>query len=78
MTPGEALRSATYDAARFLAGEAADFGEIAPGKRADLLLVDGDPVADVAAADRIRAVFLDGVRLERYPRAAAARIDPGE
>jgi imidazolonepropionase-like amidohydrolase len=69
MTPGEALRSATYDAARFLAGEKADFGEIVPGKRADLLLVDGDPVADVAATDRIRAVFLDGVRLERHPRA---------
>lgn len=69
MTPGEAIRAATSDAARFLAGDAADFGEISGGKRADLLLVDGDPVADIAAVDRIRAVFLDGVRLDRQPRA---------
>ncbi len=67
MTPGEALRAATYDNARFLSGTAADFGEISLGSRADLLLVDGDPVADVTAVDHLRAVFLDGVRLRRNP-----------
>jgi imidazolonepropionase-like amidohydrolase len=72
MTPGEALRAATVDAARFLAADAADFGEIAPGKRADLLLVDGDPTASLDAVDRIRAVFLGGVKLERRAR---SRID---
>ena len=65
MTAGEALRAATSDAARFLAGEGADFGEISPGKRADLLIVEGDPVADIGAVDHIRDVFLDGVRLVR-------------
>ncbi len=68
LTPGEALRAATVDNARFLAGPDADFGEIAPGKRADLVLVDGDPVADIGATMHIASVVLDGVVLERRPR----------
>ena len=68
MSPGEALRAATWDNAHFLAGEAADFGEIAPGKRADLVLVRGNPLAEIGAADQIERVFLDGVALERHPR----------
>jgi imidazolonepropionase-like amidohydrolase len=67
MTPGEALRAATYESARFLSGAEADFGQISLGSRADLLLVDGDPVADITALDHLRAVFLDGVRLQRNP-----------
>jgi imidazolonepropionase-like amidohydrolase len=67
MTPGEAVRAATYESARFLSGPDADFGEISLGKRADLLLVDGDPVADVATLDHPRAVFLDGVLLRTHP-----------
>ncbi|HZP40801.1 MAG TPA: amidohydrolase family protein [Candidatus Binatia bacterium] len=70
LTPGEALRTATWENARFLAGEGADFGELAPGKRADLLLVDGDPTADPTVLDRIAAVWLDGARLLRHPRPA--------
>jgi len=65
MTPGEALRAATYENARFLSGADADYGEIALGKRADLVLVDGDPVTDLAALDHPRAVFLEGVALRR-------------
>lgn len=70
LTPGEALRTATWENARFLAGDAADFGEIVPGKRADLLLVAGDPLADVTALERIDGVWLDGTALVRHPRAA--------
>ena len=68
MTPGEALRAATHDNARFLAGAQADFGDVAPGQRADLVLVDGDPSADIAAAQRITHVWLDGVELLRHAR----------
>ena len=68
MTAGEALRAATYDNARFLAGTQADFGEVAPGQRADLVLVDGDPTADIAAAQHITHVWLDGVELLRHAR----------
>ena len=75
MTPAEALRAATSDNARFLASDHADFGEVAPGKRADLVLVDGDPLADIAAIDAIRLVILDGVMLERHrPDSAAASV----
>jgi imidazolonepropionase-like amidohydrolase len=70
MTPGEALRAATYDNAQFLAGAQADFGSVAPGQRADLVLVDGDPTADIAATQRITHVWLDGVELLRHPRSA--------
>jgi imidazolonepropionase-like amidohydrolase len=67
MTPGEALKAATADNARFLAGSDADFGTIAAGKRADLVLVDGDPTARIAELGAIRAVILDGALLRRNP-----------
>jgi imidazolonepropionase-like amidohydrolase len=68
MTPGEALRAATYDNAHFLAGAQADFGAVAPGQRADLVLVDGDPTADIVTTERITHVWLDGVELLRHAR----------
>jgi imidazolonepropionase-like amidohydrolase len=68
LTPGEALRAATADNARFLAGDGADFGEIAVGKRADLVLVAGDPTAHIDALAAITHVLLDGVTLERRAR----------
>jgi imidazolonepropionase-like amidohydrolase len=42
LSPYEALRAGTSDAARFLHRKE-DFGTIAVGRRADLLLLDGDP-----------------------------------
>jgi len=72
-TPMEAIRAATLDPAIFLAnGAEPDFGSIAVGKRADLLLVEGDPSRDIGAIDQIRQVFLAGVPLERVPVAAVA------
>src|SRR5207249_4644069 len=68
MSPGEALRAATWDNARFVAGPKADFGAILSGKRANLVLVEGDPVADITMTGRIAQVFLDGVALQRHPR----------
>lgn len=72
LTPAEAIRAATLDAARFLEGtDDPTFGRVAEGQRADLLLVEGDPTADVADLSRIRAVFKGGVPVERTPVAAA-------
>jgi imidazolonepropionase-like amidohydrolase len=68
LPPGEALRAATFDNARFLAGESADFGEVAEGKRADLLLVAGDPTARIDDLGRITHVILGGSPLERRAR----------
>jgi imidazolonepropionase-like amidohydrolase len=71
MTPAEVLRAATWDNSRFLAGDDADFGEIAVGKRADLLLVAGDPTADIAELQRIEHVLLAGnVLVRREPNVA--------
>jgi imidazolonepropionase-like amidohydrolase len=68
LTPAEAIRAATIDPARFLANRPdPDFGRVVAGTRADLLLVDGDPTADLDALAAIRAVLLDGVVLDRMP-----------
>jgi imidazolonepropionase-like amidohydrolase len=62
LTPVEALRAATSAAAELL-GIADETGAIAPGRRADLLLVDGDPLADVTALTRVQGVWRAGRRV---------------
>jgi len=68
MPAGEALRAATYDNAHFLVGAQADFGEVAPGQHADLVMVEGDPTSDIGATQRITHVWLEGVELARHAR----------
>lgn len=76
LSRAEAIRAATLYPARFLAdSDDPDFGEIAIGKRADLLLVEGDPLVDLAALDRIRGVILRGMPLTRNPVATPAGAD---
>lgn len=73
LSPAAAIRAATSDAARYLAdGAEPDFGIIAEGKRADLLLVAGDPAVDIGKLADIRAVLLGGVPLQRTPLAMDA------
>lgn len=59
LTPAEALRAATSDAAAFL-GLAGERGTLAPGARADLVLVAGDPLADLACLERPAGVMQAG------------------
>jgi imidazolonepropionase-like amidohydrolase len=47
LSPYEALRTGTRDAAEFL-GQAEEWGTVTTGVRADLVLLDGNPLADVA------------------------------
>jgi imidazolonepropionase-like amidohydrolase len=61
LTPLEALRAATQTAARSL-GLEKDRGTLEPGKRADFLLLDADPLADVKNVRAIRAVYKAGER----------------
>ena len=63
LTPIEALRSATSVPAR--AFSLADRGRIAPGLRADLVLVNGDPTTDIVATRDIATVWKRGVPIDR-------------
>jgi len=49
MTPEQALRTATSNAAELL-GKSSELGAVAPGYYADLVAVEGDPLADIDAA----------------------------
>ena len=63
LTPTQALTAATATpAARFGLG---DRGRIAPGRRADLVLVDGDPTSDIRRTRAIVGVWKRGVAVDR-------------
>jgi len=66
VSPAEALRAATSAPADFM-DPTHSFGRIAPGQRADLLLVRGDPLTRIEATAEIDMVFKDGRALERKP-----------
>lgn len=53
------LEAATANGAKWLKMQA-DFGTIASGRRADLIIVDGDPLKDVTAVRKIEVVVKDG------------------
>jgi imidazolonepropionase-like amidohydrolase len=59
VSPLQAIRSATLEPARAL-GVADRMGSIAPGKAADVVLLEADPLADIRNTRRIVAVVLDG------------------
>lgn len=62
MTPMQAIVASTSDAARLLAMDS-DIGTVAPGRYADLLVVDGDPLADIgilAMPEHIKMVMKGG------------------
>jgi imidazolonepropionase-like amidohydrolase len=67
LTPYEALRASTVDAARFF-GDTTEFGTIAVGVRADLVLVDDDPRTGLAGLRHPYAVIIRG-----HPPTAIAR-----
>jgi imidazolonepropionase-like amidohydrolase len=64
LSPLEALQAATIDAARFL--QSTDtMGSVEPGKVADLVLLEGNPLEEISNTQRISSVVLDGVLLNR-------------
>ena len=60
LTPKEILACATLNGARML-GREQDLGSVAVGKRADLLVLDADPLVDMLNARRIHLVVKDGL-----------------
>ena len=59
LTPMQALQTATRNPAQFM-GRLADMGTVEKGKFADLVLLDANPLEDIANTRRIRAVVLAG------------------
>ena len=70
LTPLQAIQSATIVAARAL-GLDADSGTVSVGKRADLAVLDADPLADISAIRRTRYVVTNG---RMYEPAALWRL----
>jgi imidazolonepropionase-like amidohydrolase len=64
LTPLEALQTATRNPALFF-GKTADLGSVEPGKLADLVLLDANPLDDIHNTQKIRAVVLAGHYLSR-------------
>jgi len=64
LTPMQALQSATSTPAEFL-NRSTEQGTIAPGLRADLVVLDADPLVDIHNTQKIQAVFLKGKYLDR-------------
>jgi imidazolonepropionase-like amidohydrolase len=74
LTPFEALATGTTSVAKFYKAEAAR-GTIAAGKRADLLLIDGNPLADIRNTSKISGVMLGGRWMEKTQ--IQKRLDSG-
>jgi hypothetical protein len=75
LTPLDALRAATLGGARFL-GHEAELGTIAVGKRANLYLVDGDPLTDIHAIRKGRLAVKDGALFYPDEILSALQVTP--
>ncbi|MCU0247164.1 MAG: ABC transporter permease [Bryobacter sp.] len=64
VSPSIALQAATRLAAQYI-GAGSRLGRIAPGFEASLLLVDGNPLKDIAAVERVSLVLLKGETIPR-------------
>jgi imidazolonepropionase-like amidohydrolase len=71
LTPLQALRAATYDAARIMKAEN-DWGSLVAGRRANVLIVAGHPAEKISDTRKIETVIFNGKILDR----AALRFDP--
>jgi imidazolonepropionase-like amidohydrolase len=72
MAPAAALRAGTAAAARLL-GVADQVGTVAAGKRADLVAVPGNPVADITTTERVFFVMKDGAVVRHDAARSTAR-----
>jgi imidazolonepropionase-like amidohydrolase len=59
-TPLEAIKIGSFNGAKFL-GEDAHTGSIAAGKQADLMVIKGNPAANISDIEKVEIVFKDGV-----------------
>ncbi len=73
LTPAQILKSASVNAAR-AAGVDHDIGTLRPGMIADLVVVDGDPLADIADADNVVMTIKNG-RAYHLPQLMQAPVE---
>ncbi|MGQ0641483.1 MAG: amidohydrolase family protein [Gemmatimonadaceae bacterium] len=64
LSPAEALRAATLTSATYF-GRTADFGTVQAGRFADIVLLEANPLDDIANTRRIRTVFQGGRSFDR-------------
>ena len=75
-TPLEAIRIGTMNGAVYL-GRADRIGSLAPGKAADLIVVNGNPAANIADLEHVELVFKDGTGYDPAKLIAAAQGSVG-
>jgi len=71
----DVLRMATLGSAKAMKQDTV-FGKIGPGQRADLVVVDGDPLADITAIRKVVSTMRAGVIYEAAPLLAALSVKP--
>lgn len=64
LTPLQALQASVVNGPRFL-GKSGRYGAVAPGKAADILILDQNPLSDIAATRQIHGVVLKGEYFDR-------------
>jgi len=64
LTPMQAIQAATLNVARAFRKDR-DFGTLEPGKVADIVVIDGDPLKDIWAAQNVKLVVLGGKVVDR-------------
>ena len=63
LTPAQAIVAATSKSAELMG--LPDAGFLAPGKRADFIVMDANPLDDIGNARRINSVYLSGAKINR-------------
>jgi imidazolonepropionase-like amidohydrolase len=74
MTPAQVITTATRNAAQLLRLD--DLGTVAPGKSADFIVLDANPLDDITNTRKISAVYLRGAAVDRA--AIRARMSGGK
>lgn len=59
LTPMQAIQSATTDAAALI-GKSGEIGHLAPGMKADMIAVTGDPTKDISLLEKVDFVMKNG------------------
>jgi hypothetical protein len=75
MTPARAIGAVTRVNAMII-GKGRETGSIEPGKHADIIVVDGNPLFDIVALSRVRMVMKDGVIYKGAPAGMPAKGRP--